>query len=62
VRSGAAGDAQRRGVLELAEASATASVSLAWRATGASRLAHTFIDLAIRARDQGELAALTEVV
>jgi hypothetical protein len=44
-------------VRKLAEASATASVALAWRPTGASPLAHTFIDLAIRARDEGELAA-----
>jgi DNA-binding transcriptional LysR family regulator len=41
----------------LAGAFAPASVALAWRATGASPLARTFIDLAIRARDQGELAA-----
>jgi hypothetical protein len=40
----------------LAGASATASVALAWRAAGASPLARTFIDLAIRARDQGELS------
>jgi hypothetical protein len=44
-------------VRTLTEAFAPASVALAWRATGASPVAHTFIDLAIRARDQGELVA-----
>jgi DNA-binding transcriptional LysR family regulator len=44
-------------VRTLAGASATAAVALAWRATGASPFARPFIDLAIRARDQGELAA-----
>jgi DNA-binding transcriptional LysR family regulator len=44
-------------VRTLADARAHSSVALVWRATGASSLAHTFINLAIRARDQGELAA-----
>jgi DNA-binding transcriptional LysR family regulator len=44
-------------VRTLAGASASAAVVLAWRAAGASPFARPFVDLAIRARDQGELAA-----
>jgi hypothetical protein len=43
-------------VRTLGGAFAPATVALAWRATGPGPHARTFIDLAIRARDQGELA------
>jgi DNA-binding transcriptional LysR family regulator len=42
-------------VRAVSEPAAQASVALAWRATGASPLARTFIDLAMRACDQGDL-------
>jgi DNA-binding transcriptional LysR family regulator len=55
--SNAPRDAPGVAVRALADPEAHASVALAWRATGASPLARSFIDLAIRARDQAELAA-----
>lgn len=47
-------------VRQLAEPHGRIDVTLAWRATGASQLAHTFVELAIRARDQGELAPASQ--
>jgi DNA-binding transcriptional LysR family regulator len=44
-------------VRALADQAARASVALAWRASGTSPLTRRFIDLAFRAREQGELAA-----
>jgi DNA-binding transcriptional LysR family regulator len=43
-------------VRAIAETNAHSAVMLAWRPTGHSPLARTFIKLAIRAREQGELA------
>lgn len=37
-------------------------MTLAWRATGATQLTHTFAELAIRARDVGELAPAVAIV
>jgi DNA-binding transcriptional LysR family regulator len=49
-------DAPGVAVRALVEPAARASVDLAWRGAGASRLTRAFIDLAIRARDQGAFA------
>jgi DNA-binding transcriptional LysR family regulator len=43
-------------VRTVSDPAAQIGVDLAWRAAGASPLARTFIDLVLRARDQGELA------
>ena len=42
-------------VRPLRELHAHADITLAWRATGASELAHAFVQLAVHARDEGEL-------
>lgn len=43
-------------VRAIAETNAHSAVVLAWRPTGHSPLARTFIELAIHARERGELA------
>jgi hypothetical protein len=56
--SNAPRDAPGLAVRTIVAPAAHATVSLAWRATGASPLARTFIDLCVRARDHGDLDAL----
>jgi DNA-binding transcriptional LysR family regulator len=54
--SNAPRDTRGVAVRALSDPAAHASVALAWRAAGASPHARTFADLALRARDGGELA------
>ena len=45
-------------VRAVADAATHTAVALAWRAAGAGPLARTFAELALRARDMGELAVV----
>jgi DNA-binding transcriptional LysR family regulator len=47
-------------VRAVSDPAAHATVALAWRAAGASALARVFVDLALRARDKGELAVAAD--
>jgi DNA-binding transcriptional LysR family regulator len=47
-------------VRAVSDPAAHTTVALAWRAAGASALARTFVDLALRARDRGELAVAAD--